>query len=457
MAGNSRHWQQEFSQGGSGNDGMVAPGYSSMNSSANANGGTPPHRPARSVRRPTRAGVAPSAAAAQGVQAGSSSSAAGSSSNKASKLAQAIQREERQRDKDRGGSNLRPGSSMSFRSSSPTGSIGDDIMEGTEYYASSTANANNAQNNTSPVLDKAIAAFANAGRSQGRSNAGKGKGPSSASRDPESSRGRSTTGSGAATPKAGGGGEEPAGNSRTRRGAVGVQGESSRIRGNAAQEALPSTPAFREMERVLAQVANEWPELLPPGTGEGLATQEGEEEDVQESNAFDPVTLALSLVDPEATQDRFRSFLATKEALARSLKSSIQTHYRSFDASVSSYNGLQTNLSFAQKNASSLRSTLEEVRETLGKGRAELGVLESRRTELNEMDRILVGIETLKNVPDRLETLLSEKRFFPASVLLMRSLKMINKQDMLEVQATADLRAYFVSQETVGESSVLGF
>jgi exocyst complex component 4 len=208
------------------------------------------------------------------------------------------------------------------------------------------------------------------------------------------------------------------------------------------------------MERVLEQVAQEWPELLPPGTGEGAtrsANQDGEaEEELDPEDVFDPVTLALSLVDPEATQDRFRSFLATKDALSRSLQSSTQPHYRTFDASVSSYNGLLSNISHAQKNASSLRTALEDVREMLGKGRAELGVLEARRTELNEIDKILVAIETLKNVPDKLETLMSEKRFLSAAVLLVRSLKMINKQDLREVPATADLRAYFVSQENVG-------
>ena len=231
---------------------------------------------------------------------------------------------------------------------------------------------------------------------------------------------------------------------------MGVQGESARARAGhaSALEQVPSTPAFREMERVLAQVAAEWPELLPPEDAVQGDNAEGLGED-----AFDPVTLALSLVEPDAPQERFRSFLETKDALSRSLKSSIQTHYRSFDASVSSYNGLLANLTSAQKNTSALRSRLEEVRETLGKNRTELGVLEARRTELNEMDRILVAIESLKSVPDRLESLLSEKRFLNAAVLLMRSLKMINKQDLMEVAAVADLRAYFVSQEAVRKCS----
>lgn len=44
---------------------------------------------------------------------------------------------------------------------------------------------------------------------------------------------------------------------------------------------------------------------------------------------------------------------------------------------------------------------------------------------------------------------MSEKRLLQASVILIRSLKMINKQDMLEIGAVADLRAYLNGQETV--------
>ena len=57
--------------------------------------------------------------------------------------------------------------------------------------------------------------------------------------------------------------------------------------------------------------------------------------------------------------------------------------------------------------------------------------------------------EHLKRVPDLLETLMSEKRLLQASVLLVKSLKIINKPDMLEVGAVSDLRSYLNGQETV--------
>jgi exocyst complex component 4 len=44
---------------------------------------------------------------------------------------------------------------------------------------------------------------------------------------------------------------------------------------------------------------------------------------------------------------------------------------------------------------------------------------------------------------------MSEKRLLQASILLIRSLKIINNSDMLEIGAVADLRSYLNSQEVV--------
>jgi hypothetical protein len=57
--------------------------------------------------------------------------------------------------------------------------------------------------------------------------------------------------------------------------------------------------------------------------------------------------------------------------------------------------------------------------------------------------------ERLRLVPDVLESLISEKRLLQAAVLLVRSLKTIKNQDMLDIGAVSDLRAYLIGQESV--------
>lgn len=56
----------------------------------------------------------------------------------------------------------------------------------------------------------------------------------------------------------------------------------------------------------------------------------------------------------------------------------------------------------------------------------------------------------LKQVPEQLESLIGEKKFLQAALILVRSLKTINKPEIAEIGAVSDLRAYFVSQQTVG-------
>lgn len=105
-------------------------------------------------------------------------------------------------------------------------------------------------------------------------------------------------------------------------------------------------------------------------------------------------------------------------------------------------------LTESQGHISSTRTSLTEAKDALASKRADLVQLWNRTQTLEEMLRVLDQIEHLKRVPDLLETLMSEKRLLQASVLLVKSLKIINKPDMLEVGAISDLRSYLNGQET---------
>jgi len=56
-----------------------------------------------------------------------------------------------------------------------------------------------------------------------------------------------------------------------------------------------------------------------------------------------------------------------------------------------------------------------------------------------------------------LESLISEKRLLQASILLVRSIKVIGKGEMMEIGALVDLRSYLTSQETVSYTLLLSF
>ena len=54
----------------------------------------------------------------------------------------------------------------------------------------------------------------------------------------------------------------------------------------------------------------------------------------------------------------------------------------------------------------------------------------------------------MKQIPDQLESLMAEKRLLQAAILVVRSVKAINKPEMLDIGALTDLRSYLTAQET---------
>ncbi|KXN85672.1 putative exocyst complex component sec8 [Leucoagaricus sp. SymC.cos] len=164
--------------------------------------------------------------------------------------------------------------------------------------------------------------------------------------------------------------------------------------------------------------------------------------------SFNNVDLALQLLDDTSEGKDMESFRRTKRMLSNTLKGSVDKHYQAFAASLPHHASLLNHLTTTQKQISDARTSLFESKEVLGNKRADLVQLWSRGHMLEEMIKILDEIERLKAVPDILETLISEKRLLQAAILLVRSLKIINKPDMMEIGAVSDLRSYLIGQET---------
>lgn len=163
---------------------------------------------------------------------------------------------------------------------------------------------------------------------------------------------------------------------------------------------------------------------------------------------FNNVDLALQLLDDPSHGKDMESFRSTKDMLSRALKGSVDKHYQAFAAALPHHAGLINHLSAGQTQITESRTSLQESKEALGVRRADLVQLWVRSQMLEEMMKILDQIEHLKMVPDLLETLISEKRLLQAAILLVRSLKIINNPDMLDVGAVSDLRNYLLGQES---------
>ncbi|KAH8099379.1 Sec8 exocyst complex component-specific domain-containing protein [Cristinia sonorae] len=211
--------------------------------------------------------------------------------------------------------------------------------------------------------------------------------------------------------------------------------EVQKVRQKRIRDKMPSRKTGRhkpgDIDAVLDEIKDEWEMVTDPD--------------------FNPVDLALQLLDGSSGSSlgkNMDSFRRTKDMLSTALKGSVDKNYQAFAAALPHHSALLNNLSATQAQISEARNALQEAKESLGSKRADLVQLWSRNQTVEEMLRILDQIEHLRTVPDVLESLISEKRLLQASVLLVRSLKVINKQDMLDIGALADLRGYLNSQES---------
>ncbi|KAG2122034.1 Sec8 exocyst complex component-specific domain-containing protein [Suillus cothurnatus] len=182
-----------------------------------------------------------------------------------------------------------------------------------------------------------------------------------------------------------------------------------------------------DIDAVLDQIKDEWEFVIDPD--------------------FNNVDLALSLLDDSSAGKGIESFRQTKVMLSHALKGSVDKHHKAFADALPHHAALLNHLGLAQTQIKQSKTALAEAKEALGNKRADLVQLWSRGQVLEDMMRLLDQIEHLKSVPDALETLMSEKRLLQASVLLVRSLKLINKPDMQEIGAVSDLRSYLIGQE----------
>ncbi|KAJ7706369.1 Sec8 exocyst complex component-specific domain-containing protein [Mycena rosella] len=216
---------------------------------------------------------------------------------------------------------------------------------------------------------------------------------------------------------------------RERREEIEVENQrQQRIRDKAPGRRVNGKARAGDIDAVLDQVKDGWEFVVDP--------------------EFNNVDLALELLDESSVGKDMDSFRRTKNMLSKALKGSVDKHYQAFAAALPHHASLLNHLGATQTQIADARTALQESKDALGSKRADLVQLWARGQTLEEMMRLLDQIEHLKSVPDLLETLMSEKRLLQASVLLVRSLKIINKSEMMEIGAVADLRSYLNAQET---------
>ncbi|KIO33872.1 hypothetical protein M407DRAFT_65131 [Tulasnella calospora MUT 4182] len=235
-----------------------------------------------------------------------------------------------------------------------------------------------------------------------------------------------------------------------RKAAIKTKGSSPDLQGRGDQRAEERKKEVERFQRIQARQNSRitTARKAKPGEIDAVLDDIQDEWSFVAEPEFNPVALALSLLDKSSAGRDMKSFRSAKDMLANSLRGTIDQNYQEFAAALPHHASLLSSLSKVQSEVGDTRARLQETRDTLANKRTDLVQLWSRGQAVEEMLRLLDEIEHLKGVPDTLESMMSEKRLLQAAILLVRSLRMINKGELMEIGALADLRSYLTGQET---------
>ncbi|CAD6900494.1 unnamed protein product [Tilletia controversa] len=154
------------------------------------------------------------------------------------------------------------------------------------------------------------------------------------------------------------------------------------------------------------------------------------------------------LFDNSSLGSSYDTFNDMKSTLEQALQGTVDDHYESFATAITNHNSVLSALAAAQTGVQAAAKRLRDSREALGVRRADLVQMWQRAQSVKEAIRLLDILDSLRAVPEQLETLITEKRFLQAVNLLIRALKTIEKPEIEEIGASSDLRTYLKAQET---------
>ncbi|KAG0367109.1 Sec8 exocyst complex component-specific domain-containing protein [Gamsiella multidivaricata] len=161
---------------------------------------------------------------------------------------------------------------------------------------------------------------------------------------------------------------------------------------------------------------------------------------------FNPVPLALELMDGSSLGKDYDMFTLILRNIERALKDVVDGSYQGFNASIGTYGGVLDSISDSQSRVKELRMDLKNSKESLRLRQADLVQLYNKSQQYKDMIEMLDEIEELRQVPAKLESLVREKHFLAAVTLLVSASKTISRPDMASVGALSDLSRFFNEQ-----------
>ncbi|KAK3074417.1 exocyst subunit [Teratosphaeriaceae sp. CCFEE 6253] len=203
----------------------------------------------------------------------------------------------------------------------------------------------------------------------------------------------------------------------------------SRPAGNAPSTSHRYGARGTEVEELLSYIAQHWPFMA--------------------SSSCVPIKIALQLNDPSSLglADQYGQFREVHQQLQNALKVIVNEHHQGFNSSIGTFHQIQSAIHASQHRVRALRAGIVQAKSSLSTARPDLRAYATSSQSYDSMLRVVADIETLQQLPDRLDAEISEKRFLSAVGTLQEGLALLRQPAMEDLGALAELRRRLGNQE----------
>ena len=163
--------------------------------------------------------------------------------------------------------------------------------------------------------------------------------------------------------------------------------------------------------------------------------------DFMSNDDFNPVTLALELLDTTSQSRQLDDFFSLMDRLDKAMQIIVDDHYQAFNNSIETFSRVTDSISDSRKRVEQLRSNLIKCQNYLQTKRPDLYNLWLKSVQYKEMLKMLETVETLENAPERIEQLIQDKYYLSAVKELLSSLETMASGGYAEIKALSDIRS----------------
>lgn len=163
-----------------------------------------------------------------------------------------------------------------------------------------------------------------------------------------------------------------------------------------------------------------------------------------------PITTALELLDESSVgkATKYDDFEELRIRLQRTLQNIVNEHFEGFTTSIATFNGMSSAIQISQAKVKRLREQLVNAKSSFSSTQQPLNLTELSASSKSYDEKLqqLEQIQKLQQVPDLLESQISQKHFLKSVDTLQTAMQTITSKQMMLIPALTDLRAYLKTQ-----------